>query len=623
MYFIITGLLVLNTIMTTQKTCNYQNEDLSIRPHNEIIRPHNEIKKWAKSNMTPKEMISHFINFKDSWENKRFININVEEIILKLSRFKKHETLKYIFDNNPNYGSYFNKSNKSPLNEAVWIGKDFENTETICDDIIKTINILIKNKYSFMGSTEFENENENSKETFLDSLMHPMNVLDKNKKNQLYTYFTQECNNKEEFAKDIINIFNKFTVQNINMFKEKIMYILARNIEMTTFIIFEKIIKYNVNNSYSQIILNCIISKPNKSCFEEYFNTIELSNVRKQMCDIILNNYKEWIETQTNINLNFNINSDIDVIPNENVKDTECRKELHTNARKELYIDILNENYMKFYGFMAIYYNNDINKDIIINKLFVDDKFGVKIYLAFFENVEIYKKYTLETLPNDLIDTKILRNFIKNNYFSCSNRIKFTIQASLENIFSIDRNKTKSVINNFVNNFENNDNCYLQKTISQSVSHVQLESIIEKSSPVTKLQNKYKTIFNNYFKYVKNFDIENDFKTIDTYFDDIKYYIEKNEENKLYDKDSLITIHKDHSNQILIGLTLSFEEINLTENYSKIMLVIGYLDSILSENFFANMTEFLKTNKFNDIIDEFDNPTLSKFILAINKDLNN
>jgi hypothetical protein len=578
-----------------------------------FVAPHNEIKKWAKSNLEVEDMIKYYIKFKNLWENEKFISINVEQIILKLSRFKKHEMLKYIFDNNSVYKLHFKKCNKSPLNEAVWISNSSENTYDISYKIINSVNILIENKFNYMGFTEFDKSLTNaasgdSKETFLDSLMHPDNKLDNVKKIHLYKYFTEKLYNDTEFKKSMNDMFNKCSNKNINIFKNKIIFLLTRNINEMTFIIFEKIINFIVNNSYSLMILNVILKEPSKSCFDEYFKVVDLVSIRNEMCNIILINHTEWIKNQTENQLY--------------IEDIENK-----HKKKELYINLLQENYIKFYALMSVYYNNNINKDEIIDKLFTNcqrnlgNEVEVKIKLEFFKNINIYKKYSLNSLPKDLIESKILFNFIKDKYFlqECSKIVKFSIQSSIEKIFNIpinERKNTCTFINNFINNFENNIECCFQKKIYTLCNFPVKNSYLN----VNKLEIKYKFIFVKYFKYVEQYDIKKDFTTIDIYFDNIKYSIEKNEKNLLHDTQKLI-ISEDHINKILIGLIFSFEEINLIKNNLKIMLLIGYLNENLHDNIFQKITDFLKTDEFEEIICEFDNPTLSKFLPIFTKAL--
>ena len=594
------------------------NSATNLLENDEHLSPYNRIKKWAKSNLEFDEMVNYYSKHKDTWENKRFMDANVEMMILKLSRFKKHETLKYIFDNNKLYRKSFKNSTKSPLNEAVWLGDNSENTENICDKIKCTINILIDNKFSYMGFSEFDESITNaasgdSKETFLDSLMHPDNKLHIKNKLELYKYFTEEWYNDVELKRNMVDMFNKCSVNNVNIFKEKIIYLVSRNVNEMTSVIFKKVMANVANNIYSSIIFKFILSDPNKSCFDEYFKTIKLCEIRKQMCNVILENHKELIEEYTKNELIF-----------EGIEDEAIRN--------ETYDDFLKQNYTKFYSLMAVFYDKDINKSEIIDKLFTNCEINLskdaltKIHLGFFHDLNIFKTHTLDTLPKKIIETKLIVDFIKKN--SSSQKQKFIVEQSMRTIFKIPdkfKNNTQAIINKFINDYENNIDVSVEISITPDQIIEENESNNkDNTTDSSELQNKYRRTFIDYFKYVEKLNIKKkgDFKSINVYFDDIKYSIEKNENNVSHNEDKKIIICNDHINKILIGLVFSFEEINLTTNYLKIMLLIGYLDNNLSENMFNKMTEFVNGDEFDEIICDFDNPTLRGFVKQIKTDLN-
>lgn len=586
------------------------------RNADQIITPHKKIKEWAKSTCSSDEMIEFYNKYKGAWENKEYIIINIEQIILKLSRFKKYETLEYIFNNNPNYKQLFSNSKKSPLNEAIWINDEYENTSDICNKIIKTINVLLDNNFNFLGITEFDdinNESKIKKETFLDSLLHPSNKLDENKKTELYIYFTQQIYNENQFKKSLVCMINKCSFGNLHIFKEKILYLLTKDVNQMTKIIFEQIISQNVNSDYLCIIAKVILSDPEKSCFDNYFNLVKLDNIREQTCCIILENFEELIDSKTDSQLKIHT----DGIQDDN---SEEYKQMIT----ELRCNLKNENYVKFCRLMATYYNNNIKKTEIINVIFNNNDIDVKAILGFIENIDEYKKYSLFSLPVDLPESKILFDFLKKNYKQEKAMIKYSIQTSMEKIFSIkdkERVKTDSYINEFINNFDNNNYCYYQKINEETKEDVSTENNEALHEENNELVDKYKSMFVNYIKKMKDVDVKKDTQIISNYFNDIKYSIESNEKNIDY-KDDRIVLSSNHVNNIVIGFVHSLEEINLDVNNLKIAFVIKYLSKTISNNFMSNIKDFMKTEEFDDIISSFDNPTVNKFLKGFEKFIN-
>ena len=582
----------------------------------QIITPHKKIKEWAKSTCSSDEMIEFYNKYKGAWENKEYIIINIEQIILKLSRFKKHETLEYIFNNNPNYKQLFSNSKKSPLNEAIWINDEYENTNDICDKIIKTINVLLKNNFNYLGITEFDDTSDTSKikkETFLDSLLHSSNKLDENKKTELYIYITQQIYNENQFKKSLVCMINKCSFGNIHIFKEKILYLLTKDVDQMTKIIFEQIISQNVNSDYLCITAKVILSNPEKSCFDNYFNSIKLDNIREQTCSVILENFKELIENKTDFQLKIHI----DGIQDDN-------SEEYKNMMNELRYDLRNENYIKFCRLMAIYYNNNIKKTEIINVIFNNNNIDVKAILGFIENIDEYKKYSLFSLPVNLPESRILFEFLKKSYTKEKAMIKYSIQTSIEKIFSIkdrERVRTDSYINEFINNFDNNNYCYYQKVNEETNEDILIENDNTLNEEDNELVDKYKSMFINYIKKMKDVDTKKDTQIISDYFNDIKYLIENNEKNIDY-KDDRIVLSSNNVNNIVVGFVHSLDEINLDVNNLKIAFVIKYLSKTISNNFLSNIKDFMKTEEFDDIISSFDNPTVNKFLKGFEKFIN-
>ena len=585
-----------------------------------IITPHKKIKEWAKSTHSSKDMIEFYDKYKGAWENKEYIIVNVEQMILKLSRFKKYETLEYIFSNNPNYKQIFSNSKKSPLNEAIWINDEYENTGDICNKIINTIKILLNNNFNFLGITEFDDINNDSKikrETFLDSLLHPLNKLDEKKKIELYIYFTQQIYNESQFKKSLVCMINKCSFGNIHIFKEKILYLLTKDVSQMTKIIFEQIISQNSNSDYLCIIAKVILSSPEKSCFDNYFSSIELDNIREQTCCIILENFEELIKNKTNSQLKINI----DEIQDDNSEEyKQIVSELHCNSK--------NENHAKFCRLMAIYYNNNIKKTEIIDIIFNDENIDVKATLRFIENIDEYKKYSLFSLPVNLPESRILFEFLKKRYTKEKASIKYSIQTSIEKIFNIkdkERVKTDSYINEFINNFNNNNYCYYQKTKEKlsvendNISYEKTELLDFEGN--NKLVDKYRLMFVDYIKKMKDVDIKKDIKIIEDYFGDIKYLIESNEQNIDY-KDDRMVLNDNHINNIIIGFTHSLDEINLDKNNLKIAFVIKYLSKIINNDLLNKIKDFMKTEKFDEITSLFDNPTINKFLKGFEKFIN-
>ena len=562
-------------------------------------RPHSSIKIWAKKNkLSEDEMITEFNDNKFSWLNEKYKRVNILEIINKLVRYRRVNVLKYVIEyilENEHDMIHKIISSDPPLSDMIWFKEDDydinEPSEDVYNKIISIFNILMNFGYVFMGIKKFDVKNE----IFVDSLMLEKNCINKVVREKLYQYFTIEWYDKKKFCDSMTIITNKVALPTVNIFKEKALFLISKNTEQVTFALFEEIMTYKVTATNNvKVIMDMILSDSSQSCFDKYFETVNFDELRKNICDIIIDNYRKWVEII------------ITKFTEKGVYNDET-----SSSPEELYKTNIHNSYCIFSYVMSIFYNKNIQKNDIIKHFYSDfnfnDKRVIKIYEEFFKYIDETKQWDINSLSLNNSCCNLLI-YVIGKYYSRAN--KLDIEMLFYNIFDI--NKKTANIGEIVNNFIKK---YVEKKVIPTeniiVTHnnetnLNKSCISDEFNESDEIEIKYCNKFTNYYKSIINPTIDkikNNPKIITEYLEEIKLDILDDEITEKYKK------------QIIYGLFMSLEDVTLTDCI-KIKFLISYIDEYVIHDFIDNLNNLFVNNdeKMNDIFDMSDSP-ISKQII--------
>jgi hypothetical protein len=583
-------------------------------------RPHSQIKKWAKNIdlLTDDEMIEEFEKNKYSWISEKYKSINVEEMIVRLTRYKRLCVLKYIIkyisETDSSVAKQLIKSSP-PLNEMVWIGDDdinmYGSVDCMYERIIEIFSVLMELGFNFMKIKEYGEGNE----IFLDSLLLEKNNLGEEIRNRLYLFFTTEWYDQDKFSKSIKTISGKISSATMNKYKDRGLFLISRNIFSMTHELFMAMLDYPVGVDSVKTITNMILENPSDGCFNRYFMNIDINLLRINVCDLLIDNFEQWINDMTDTK-----------ISNNSLKNESLQSE------EDLRKDIANDMRCQLYYIMTIFYNSGyVSKEKIIDELFTKREIEyVNIYKIFLKNINSFDEYTLEDLPHETEHCKLLVYFIENFYFSdkiISIKSKMSVEFIISGIFNIDKkynSKVKGMMINFLERYhqlipkistsiatakESGKLYESDKTCATNINIDDLDEFYELDEIEQNYCKKFKNYYNN-LKRVTLEQIKENPKLVTEHLEDIKLDIIENEMTQV------------HKKQLIYGLISSFEEIK-EKDCIVIKLLIKFINNNVIKNFINDLhNEFVTNeNKINNIFDCFDNPMLKKIVENIKKEM--
>ena len=322
-------------------------------------------------------------------------------------------------------------------------------------DIMVNTQIII-NKF-FESEIYLSSKLENA-ESFIGALINPNNKINTELKNKLYIYFTREYFNLSQFVTCLRLIFNKISENNIVIFKDNLLFILSKNVDIMSYEIFKLLLIRESTNIIERIIFSTLLSEPlNNSEYSQYFLLIDINKIKEKFVFNIIENYEIWIsdciclqkKSNPMVNENefkFNNMSVIFMIFGISYSHGYYKNEIIEKINKILF---LNKNFIKPFGIFLetskIDYKNLVPNEYLMIKEFIKsnyyskfimDKLNIETILSKFTNINNIRKFNIELFINTgsfnlLIESNNLNN-IKKDYNLNNNEIKTEIKTEIE-----------------------------------------------------------------------------------------------------------------------------------------------------------------------------------------------
>ena len=283
------------------------------KPSNSPVTAHGRIAPWANNSGSFEEMIFELEKNYSTWvelDSTKFYEKNPEryrtnesrksleehlekcreaniiEIIKRLTKYKQINVLEYILKNErfisltEKYKKQI-KSNSKALSELVWINsRDSYKSEGYVEKIKQIFVLLMDFGFNFLQPESYGGD---IKETLIDSLITSDNGMEEISKKVLYEFFTTQWFEKEKFLNELDGITCKMSnnTQNesLKIYRERLVFLISRNLELSLEKLFVMFMRKS--NKYDIIyLIDAILSPVGSSCFDKYFQEINLSELR-------------------------------------------------------------------------------------------------------------------------------------------------------------------------------------------------------------------------------------------------------------------------------------------------------------------------------------------------------
>jgi len=616
------------------------------------ITAHGSIAVWANNSGNFEEMISELDKNYLKWvgDSKKFYEnnperyqtieskkslekrlekcqeVNIVEIIKKLSKYKQVDVLEYILRDErfiPLIERYKNqiKTNSKALSELVWINERNAHKSKEYIEKIKQIFILLMNfGFNFLQPESYGGK---LKETLVDSLISTDNKMEEVSKQNLYNFFTKEWFDNDKFLNEIDGITcrlsNNSQDENIKLYKERLVFLISRNLDSSLEKLF--IMFMRKTNKFDIVYLMDIILSPiRESCFDKYFEEINFSDLVNNIYIYFIENYKNLVKLY---------------VEKYMIENNSC-----TNIHSSSYKEFVNECYVKSYKradfILAQFYNHGFKQQVLLK---LKDNKDIKrndndmitfsinelipMYIEFISSVNCLDSCDFSKLVNMPFEKELFL-FVYEQLLESSISCKKKVEICIGNKFKIEKQKYGLISEDLQTLCEKSNKSFktVKSVVKPSISYKQ---ILEKEESKLEIEiddfdyippepsedeNKICKKICGYYNESKYNDYNDDLFCQFKFIKDNKKHFEEQTDDIFYGSENISEEIK------MMAFIRSFENLTL-KNIPGLEFLIAFIHINIIKDFKRKLFEKLEENNIKMLLECFDNPIIDKIIKKI------